>query len=320
MKIGIIGAGATGSVFGGYLRRGGADDLSFVDIYKAHMDAVNKDGLLFTVIGEGEYRYTDIKAYTDPAQAGILDAAIFITKANQLRSAVKNALPCIGPDTVAVSLINGLGNDEVLEEFFPREHIIIGSGVIGTELPEPGHCIAKPVSGVNMNFGALKKSEASERVCCYLYEHFKAGGMNPMVYDDVMPVIWKKVIVNCAVCGCCSILGLKEGPIEDNIYGAQLYRKVIGEACAVAAACGYPIDPDDFTEHVFKNVIKGNYDYYPSMAQDMLIYKRPTEIDALNGKIAELGRRFGIAAPVNEAIALIVKCRQDNYNKIYPNG
>lgn len=320
MRIAIYGAGATGSVFGGYLCRGGAEDVSFIDIYKAHMDAINEKGLLFTVVGEGEYRFENVKAYTSPEKAGVFDVIIFVTKANQLRSAVENAKPCIGPDSVAVSLINGLGNAEILQEYFAKDHIIVGSGVIGTELPEPGHCIAKPVSGDNMNFGPVEKSELCDNVCKYLYEHFKAGGMNPVSYDDVMPVVWKKVVTNCAVCGCCAVMGLKEGPIEDNEYGAKLYRMVISEACAVATACGYPMDADYFTEHVFKNVIKGNYDYYPSMAQDVLIYNRSTEIDALNGRISELGKVYGIPTPANDIITLIVKCKQDNYDKIYPKG
>jgi 2-dehydropantoate 2-reductase len=47
MKIAILGSGAAGSVFAGYLRKGGADDITLVDLYKAHMDKVARDGLIF---------------------------------------------------------------------------------------------------------------------------------------------------------------------------------------------------------------------------------------------------------------------------------
>lgn len=318
-KIAIIGAGATGSVFAGYLRKGGAEDITLVDIYQAHMDAVAKNGLIFTEIRNGVSNTTVLPGFKtayDPGDIGKMDIAIFITKATQLRTAVEGARNCFGPDTVAVSLINGIGNDDVLREFFAEDHIMIGSGVVGTELPEPGHCIAKPCDGVNMNFGALKNGALTDEVGTYLESCFRKGGLNPDFQENIMPVIWKKVITNCTVCGCCSVTGLKEGPIEDDPFGAQLYRNVIRECCAVATALGYPFDADDYIEHQHKTVITGNYDYYPSMAQDMLIYHRQTEIGAMNGKISELGKRLGVPTPTNDTIALIVQCVQNNYDKV----
>ena len=39
MKIALVGCGAAGSVFAGYLRKGGAD-ITLVDMYKEHMDKI----------------------------------------------------------------------------------------------------------------------------------------------------------------------------------------------------------------------------------------------------------------------------------------
>lgn len=317
-KIAIIGAGATGSVFAGYLRRGGAEDITLVDIYKAHMDAVCETGLTFTEIRGSEKtdEKLSFKTAYSPDELEVMDVIIFVTKATQLRDAAKNAQVCSGAHTIAVSLVNGIGNDEILQEFYPKEHIMVGSGVVGTELPEPGHCIAKPCEGTNMNFGALVNGPETDEVGNYLYECFKNGGMEPAFLKDIMPLIWKKVITNCTVCGCCSVTGLKEGPIEDDEFGAQLYRNVIRECCAVATAMGYPIDADTYINGQHKNVIAGNYNYYPSMAQDVLIYKRKTEIMAMNGKISELGKKFGIPTPTNDTISLIIRCIQNNYDKV----
>lgn len=318
-RIAVIGAGATGSVFAGYLRRGGAEDITLVDPYKAHMDAVAQKGLAFTQVKDGHTETVTLPGFKtayEPAGLGKMDVVIFVTKATQLRAAAEGAKNCFGPDTVAVSLVNGIGNDEVLREFFAEDRIMVGSGVVGTELPEPGHCVAKPCEGVNMNFGALKNGPVTDEVGQYLRECFQRGGLMPDFLENIMPVIWKKVITNCTVCGCCTVTGLKEGPIEDDPYGAQLYRGVIRECCAVATALGYPFDADEYIEHQHKTVIAGNYDYYPSMAQDVLIYQRQTEIDAMNGKISELGKKLGVPTPTNDAITLIVKCMQNNYSKL----
>lgn len=88
-----------------------------------------------------------------------MDIVIFMTKANQLESAIQGAKPCIGPNTVLVSLINGLGNDDKLLKYYPASRCMVGSGVIGTALDGPGGCISTPSEGVIMNFGALENNE-----------------------------------------------------------------------------------------------------------------------------------------------------------------
>jgi len=68
----------------------------------------------------------------------------------------------------------------------------------------------------------------------------------------------------------------------------------IRETCAVATAKGVPMDADEFIAHDHKDIVTNIADYYPSMCQDMLFNHRQTEIDVLNGKIAEYGEQLGI--------------------------
>lgn len=55
--------------------------------------------------------------------------------------------------------------------------------------------------------------------------------------------------------------------------------------------------------------------YYPSMAQDVLIHQRQTEIALLNGAIVKYGMEYGVATPVNEALTRMITCIQANYDK-----
>ena len=156
MKIAMVGSGAAGSVFASYLRAGGAD-MTLVDPYKAHMDKVAKDGMKFTIYPDKTTILTGFKTAYSADDIGIMDIVIFMTKANQLESAIQGAKPCIGPNTVLVSLINGLGNDDKLLKYYPASRCMVGSGVIGTALDGPGGCISTPSEGVIMNFGALEQ-------------------------------------------------------------------------------------------------------------------------------------------------------------------
>ena len=106
MKIAMIGSGAAGSVFASYLRAGGAD-MTLVDPYKAHMDKVAKDGMKFTIYPDKTTVLTGFKTAYNADDIGIMDIVIFMTKTNQLDEALKGAAPCIGPETVLVSLMLG---------------------------------------------------------------------------------------------------------------------------------------------------------------------------------------------------------------------
>jgi 2-dehydropantoate 2-reductase len=182
-------------------------------------------------------------------------------------------------------------------------------------MKEPGHCVCVPVSGVQMNFGAIERNALTDAVCEEMLRRFQDGGCDARWRkDDIYKFIWKKVIVNSTVNTVCYVLRLKIGEVEAHPAGQKLFRDVIREACAVATARGTPLDADEFIEHDHIDVVTNVGDYYPSMCQDAF-NKRQTEIDVLNGKIAEYGRELGIPTPTCDVLSTIVRCIQDNYDR-----
>ena len=328
MKFAMYGSGAAGSVFASYMRKGGAD-IILVDRYAEHMKKVAEEGMTFTIHLQegGEYRdITEVlqgfRTYTSAEEAaaaeGAVDAIIYMTKATQLESAIKDSLPLCGENTVAVSLINGLGNDDNLLKFFPAERCIIGSGVLGTALPEPAHCVSTPAGGVQMNFGSIKRAELNDKVCEVMEKAYRDGGCDAYWRkDDVYKYLWKKIIVNSTVNTVCAVLRLKIGEVENDPFGQQLFHGVIREACAVATAKGTPLSAEEFIANDHNDIVTNIGDYYPSMAQDMLFNQRQTEIDVLNGKIAEYGAELGIPTPTCAVLSTVVRCIQGNYDKQY---
>ena len=110
---------------------------------------------------------------------------------------------------------------------------------------------------------------------------------------------------------------MKIGEVEADPFGQQLFHGVIREACAVATARGTALDPDEFIANDHNDIVTNIGDYYPSMAQDMLFNHRQTEIDVLNGKIAEYGAELGIPCPVCSTLSTVVRAIQGNYDKQY---
>lgn len=317
MKIAMIGSGAAGSVFAGYLRRGGAD-LTLVDPYREHMDKIARDGLTFVIYPDQEYQVTGFKTAYDAENIGKMDAVIFMTKATQLESAIETARPCIGDDTVLISLLNGLGNEDKLVAVVGPGRVIYGSGVLGTALDGPGKCISSPAAGeYQMNFGAVENNPLTEKVGKHLEQLFNDGGCPAKFWEDVRPALWTKIVVNSTFNPLSAITRLKVKDILSNPSGLALVVQVVSECCAVATAKGCPMDPKAFTMAVKQSGGSGIVDYYPSMAQDMLMFKRQTEIMTLTGAVAEYGRQLGIATPACDLITKLVQTMQANYDRQY---
>ena len=316
MKIAMIGSGAAGSVFAAYLRKGGAE-MYLVDRYKAHMDKIAADGLTF-VTPSGEEMLTGFTTAATAAEIGKMDMVILMVKATQTEDIMPTLAPCMSDSTVVVSLQNGLGNDEVLQKYVSADRILYGFGTIGTELPEPGKCVSKPESGVIMRFGAVEKCEASEKAGKALEKLFNDGGCETVFEEDIRPFVWKKAISNSGYNTLSALLRLKVGFILDSDEGCELIKRIWSEGCDVAqAVTGVDLWPD--MELELPRLKEGFADYYPSMAQDVLMHHRQTEVKLLNGAIADYGRLYGVDTPVNDAVTLMVGAIQENYENQYKN-
>lgn len=314
MKIAMIGSGAAGSVFACYLKKGGAE-LTLVDRYKAHMEKVAAHGMTF-VSSAGEELITGFTTAETAENIGVQDIVILMVKATQTDSIMPSLKNCIGENTVVVSLQNGLGNEEVLGKYVNSGKILYGFGTVGTELPEPARCVAKPESGIIMRFGAAEKSELTDSIGKYLAECFCAGGCEASFEEDIRPFVWKKAISNSGYNTLSALTRLKVGEFLDTEEGVELIKSVWAEGCDVCFAVT-GVDLWDEMMEELPRLKAGFAGYYPSMAQDVLIHQRQTEISLLNGAIVKYGAQYGVSTPVNCAFTQLISCIQKNYPAQY---
>ena len=123
MKICMLGSGALGSVLGGVLTEGG-NDVWLIDAWAGHVDAMNDRGL--TLRDGGVDRTVKVKARTSPEGIGPADLIIVLVKSYHTKEAIEKADAIIGPDTVVMSLQNGLGHEEILADAVGRQHVLAG--------------------------------------------------------------------------------------------------------------------------------------------------------------------------------------------------
>jgi len=294
MKVCIIGCGAIGSLFAAHL--GKLDDVEVwaYDPYQAHVDAINENGLRLT--GETDL-VSKINARSNAQDIPPCDFGIIAAKTLHTRSA-REAVAHIFKDGAVCSVQNGVGSEEIIAEYVPR--VIQGTTFPAGHITGPGVCNHDTI-GVT-TIGPFAAKPASQEESDRLAQALTRGGMETTSLADPRGPMWTKVIFNCASNGVGSLTRLPHGIACDQVRSVM--SAVAQEGIAVAEALGITLEknPEDMIDYGREVA----YRHKPSMLQDVEA-QRPTEVDSLNGGLADIGDKIGIPCPLNRAVALMIK-------------
>ena len=185
MKIAIIGAGAMGCLYGAKLSEVPANDVYLIDVWKEHIDAVNQNGLTMEENGE-LLQYKNLNGVTDAAAAGPCDLAIVFVKSTLTSAAVKGNKAVFGPETVALTLQNGLGNIDLIREEIGDGNVIAGTTAHGATMLGPGR-MRHAGSGMTI-IGELDGSRSGrlEKIA----QVFRDAGLETELSDNVLGLVW----------------------------------------------------------------------------------------------------------------------------------
>jgi len=315
-KIAVVGAGAMGAVLGAYLHKGGGDVI-LVDPYREHMNVIRERGLILNSANK-DPETVKMKTAYDAENIGVMDYVIIMVKGYLTREALTGAKKAIGDHTYVCSFQNGLGNVEVLEEFVNRDKILYGCLNMASILRAPGEVYGNLFDEVNVHIGSVVKGEEQRKAGEELARMFTRGGANSLYQENIDYYVWSKAMVNIVVNPTCALVRLTGAQAGRNMHFQQIILRLVQETLAVAKAKGIEgLDFNTFFTKVLPAAKKTAGDHYPSMAQDVMMAKRPTEIDFLNGAIVRMGKELGIDTPVNETITNLIKTIEANYDKQY---
>ncbi len=301
MKIAIIGAGAMGSLYGGYLARAG-EEVYLVDIWQEHVDEVNSSGLVI------EEKDLEVRAHpraaTDPMKVGHVDLAIVFVKSFLTGTALEKNAALLGPDTVVMSLQNGYGNIERIAEHIKRSSIIAGTTSHGASMRSPGR--VKHAGGGDTHIGWVA-NEDEDRING-IAETLRRAGFVTAVEKNVMELIWSKLIINVGINALTAVLKVKNRELLRIDEARELLRMAVLEAVEVAAAEGVRFDGEEMVDKVM-GVAFATGDNTSSMLQDIL-NRRKTEIDTINGAIVEEGGKHHLETTVNCVLTNLVRAME----------
>lgn len=317
MKVCIVGAGAIGGYIGAKLAQAGTDVTLIAR--GAHLEAMQTQGLKLQSADGAETVIKEVTAMQDISQAGAHDVVILALKAHSVAK-VASALPALyGPETVVVTAQNGVpwwyfrklklqdqnyriesvDPDGVVETHIPVERVIGCVVYPAAELAAPG--VVKHIEGDRFSLGELDGSK-SDRLQT-LSKALRQAGLKAPVRTEIRSELWVKLWGNLAFNPISALTRATLEEICQYPLTRELARNMMQEAQAIAEALGvkFGISLEQRIEGAEKVGA-----HKTSMLQDIEA-GRPTEVDALVGAVAELGRLVNVPTPHIDAVYASVK-------------
>ncbi|MBT4354137.1 MAG: 2-dehydropantoate 2-reductase [Rhodospirillaceae bacterium] len=307
MKIAIIGCGAMGSVYAALLADSG-NEVWAIDTWEDHISAINRNGL--RVEGASGDRTVSINATTDPRSAGECELIIVATKASGVAAAAVAAKSIAGPNSIILTIQNGLGAAERIAESIETKQVMIGVvGGFGASMKGPGHAHHNGMQLVRigeMNGGV---SDRLEKVV----QAWVSAGFTAKGYPDIHQMIWEKFICNVTYSAPCALMNATIGQIQENPDSWSVALSCAKEADAVARAKEIELGFDDVESYV-RDFGANMPDARPSMLLDHMAL-RPSEIDGINGAVPIEAAKIGMTAPINALISSLIRGRESNFKQ-----
>ena len=300
MDLAVMGAGGVGGYFGGLLARAG-HNVTFI-ARGPHLDALRRNGLRVASANDGNFTVSG-KATDDPTSAGPQELVLFTVKMYDNDDAIRAIAPMVGPDTVILTLQNGIDNGDRLADALGPERVMIGSAYLEGRISEPGVVTQGGPGAASFGERATGITERGRR----LLEVFQGAGWRVELLENMTGMLWKKFAYLSGSAGVCAASGCAYGELRVVPETRAAIRAAIAEALAVGAAAGAPLEPDslEWSMHALDNFPATGM---ASLAKDFA-EGRPVELEGLTGAVIRMGRQRQVPTPVNDTLYAILKPR-----------
>lgn len=302
LKVAIIGTGAMGSLFAALLAP--FAEIVMIGSWEAQLQAVADSGLTVQHL-DGSKKLHRIRATPRPAEAFPSDIALIVVKGWQTAKAADLAGVALGPDGLAITLQNGLGNYEVLVEILGSGRVVQGVTSEGATMIAPGW-----VRHAGHGHTYLARSEAKNLRLESTAALFRQAGFATTIVDNAQSLIWGKLVVNAGINPLTALLQVPNGHLLQESHVLDIMTMAVREVAAVANELGVGLPYDDPVAQTI-SVAQATAKNRSSMAQD-ISRGMPTEIEQISGAVVRYGRSLAIPVPMNEALLYLVRALVDH--------
>lgn len=271
-------------------------EVTLLGTWQAGLEALRRDGIRLRLNGQAvEQR---VRVSDDAAECVGAKQALVLVKSWQTSRAAGMLAECLAPEGVALTLQNGLGNIEQLRQMLGEQRAAQGVTTTGATLLGPGQVRAG---------GSGPTHVAPHPRLESLVDLLQTAGFEVQVAQDLESLVWGKLAINAGINPLTALLEVPNGELLERPAARQLMAEAAAETAKVAQARGVELPYADPTQAV-EQVAARTASNLSSMLQDVQ-RGAPTEVDAINGAVSELGRESGVMTPVNRTLWKLVRAK-----------
>jgi 2-dehydropantoate 2-reductase len=295
MKIAIFGTGAVGGYFGGRLAQAG-HDVTFI-ARDAHLQAIKSKGLKVNSI-KGDFSIHPAQATDRPESIGTAELILCGVKSWQVAEIADQLKPLIGPDTIIITLQNGVESHKILSDAIGTKHVLPGMCQLISLVEGPGSISHKGIDPY-LSIGELDCS-SSQRLAEISNVFSQVEGVTLNISRDILKELWLKFMIIAPWSGLGAVTRAPVGVFRSLPETRELLQQSIQEVYSVGKAHGVdlPENAVDKTIDFIDNVPAAGT---ASMQRDVIAGK-PSELHEQCGAVVRLGKEKGVRTPVNRYI------------------
>lgn len=302
MRFAILGSGAVGGYFGAKLARAG-QDVTFI-ARGAHLEAIRAKGLDVKSAQLGDFN-VQAQAESDTAKVGQVDVAIVSVKAYDNATALPMLTPLIGPDTVVLTLQNGVDSVDEVAAVAGERHVLGGTTYVAIALEAPGLIVQ---TGVHRSiiFGEVfgDRGRISPRVQA-IADILATADIQVTPVADARVPIWDKFVYLVAFAGFTGASRLAIGHIWKFPHVQEMFYATSREIAAIARAEGVTISANRF------DTLKEYMDHIPPTTRSSLLIDleqgKRIEVEALQGAAVRRAKKHGVPVPITSTLYAVLK-------------
>jgi len=297
--VGLIGLGAVGALYAQRLLALGADLRVIVDA--GRKERYSREGVY---VNDTRVDFP----YVTPDEAEPVDLLLIATKEGGLLSAMETASGFIGPDTLIISLLNGVTSEEIIARRFGGKNVLY-SVAQGMDAVKEGNRLTYMHPG-RIVLGEREEGEISARVQMAA-DYLNGYGVVCTPVGDMVRRQWGKLMLNVGLNQACMVFECDYGGVQQPGRPREVMLGAMREAQKMAALEGHAINEAEFDEWVAL-LDSFSPEGKPSMRQDGEARRR-SEVELFAGTMVRLAKKHGVQLPVNAWLYQRVKDMESAY-------
>ncbi len=303
-RVAVIGAGGLGAVYANIFSQAGI--ITTLVAKGERYERLMRDGIY---INDSHYSLPVLDS-TNSEHGFIADLIIVATKFHHLASALPDLATLVGPNTIFISLLNGLTSEDIIGEMYGRENVLLSIAMNLDARREGNHIYhSRPPLLI---FGEKNNRQHSPKVTV-VKDVLESVGISHEIPEDMYRMVWWKFMVNVGMNQSSAVTGATYGLYKTESELRWLKEALMHEVIKVAQAEGVSLKDEDATSF-YKTLDLIAEDGKTSMLQDVEALRK-TEIEMFAPVVIELGKKHGIPTPVNRTIFSVIHTLEKTFGE-----